>query len=375
MNPILGVMNLGIWNLLFVVFWGSVPPWGFYAHRIINQQAVFSLPPELLKFYKHHIDYLQEHAVDPDKRRYASEFEAVRHYIDLDHWGSPPFENLTRNFRMDVKHHLQWKVKAGEVLIPIKVLLDGQHLRWVCGKQILGSLSTQQFDSLYHHLIWLHYYDQPWSIKSSELFENNLLNLEFLIEDGLSPHGIIPYFLPVIQANLTKAFESKDLSKILKISAEIGHYIADATVPLHTTQNYNGQLSGQNGIHAFWETQIPELLLESRFNLWADQAIYIRSIDQYYWKIVLESHRLVPEVFETERQVRDQFTKAEQYCYEWRNNQLAKMNCRELITAFYHALKGQVDDRMRLAISAVASSWYTAWTDAGQPQLTFENQD
>jgi hypothetical protein len=34
-----------------------------------------------------------------------------------------------------------------------------------------------------------------------------------------------------------------------------------------------------------------------------------------------------------------------------------------------------VDDRMRLAISAVASSWYTAWTDAGQPQLTFENQD
>lgn len=368
-------MNFGIWNLIFIVCSNFVPPWGFYAHRIINQQAVFSLPPELLKFYKHHIDYLQEHAVDPDKRRYASEFEAVRHFIDLDHWGQPPFENLTRNFRLDVKHHLKWKMQTTDTLIPIRVLLDGEQLIWVRGKQVLGSLSAAQFDTVYQDLIWNHYFHQPWTLKSSELFGESSIPIDFFIEDGLSPHGIIPYYLPVMQANLTRAFESKDVEKILKISAEMGHYIADATVPLHTTENYNGQLTGQKGIHAFWETQIPEFLLESDFNLWADQAIYIRSIEQYYWKIVLESHQLVPEVLEQERVVRMQFAKAEQYCYEWRNNQLAKMNCRELILAFYDALKGQVDERMRFAITAIASSWLTAWTDAGQPELTFKRKD
>ena len=37
-------------------------------------------------FYKEHIEYITEHAVDPDKRRYAVEGEAPCHYIDLDHY-------------------------------------------------------------------------------------------------------------------------------------------------------------------------------------------------------------------------------------------------------------------------------------------------
>ena len=45
--------------------------WGFYAHRKINYYAVFLLPPEMMVLYKPNIDFLKEHAVDPDKRRYA----------------------------------------------------------------------------------------------------------------------------------------------------------------------------------------------------------------------------------------------------------------------------------------------------------------
>jgi hypothetical protein len=43
---------------------------GLYAHRQINYYAVFLLPPEMLIFYKKHISFISEHAVDPDKRRY-----------------------------------------------------------------------------------------------------------------------------------------------------------------------------------------------------------------------------------------------------------------------------------------------------------------
>src|SRR5215475_12691837 len=45
--------------------------WGFYMHKQINYHAVFLLPPEMLVLYKPNIDFLSEHAVDPDKRRYA----------------------------------------------------------------------------------------------------------------------------------------------------------------------------------------------------------------------------------------------------------------------------------------------------------------
>ncbi|MEQ1799991.1 MAG: S1/P1 Nuclease, partial [Lacibacter sp.] len=54
--------------------------WGFYGHRKINYLAVFLLPPEMLLLYKSNIDFISEHAVDPDKRRYAVPEEGPRHY-------------------------------------------------------------------------------------------------------------------------------------------------------------------------------------------------------------------------------------------------------------------------------------------------------
>jgi hypothetical protein len=72
--------------------------WGFFGHRKINYLAVFLLPPEMIGFYKTHIDFLTEHSVDPDKRRYAIPEEGPRHYIDIDHYGSYPFKNLPHNY-------------------------------------------------------------------------------------------------------------------------------------------------------------------------------------------------------------------------------------------------------------------------------------
>ena len=68
----------------------SIPHWGFFGHKLINYHAVFLLPPEMLVLYKQHINFLEEHSVDPDKRRYAVAAEAPRHYIDMDHYDSMP---------------------------------------------------------------------------------------------------------------------------------------------------------------------------------------------------------------------------------------------------------------------------------------------
>src|SRR5262245_39795059 len=63
-----------------------ISSWGFFSHQHINRLAVFTLPPEMIVFYKPHINYLTEAAVNPDRRRYAVAEEAPRHYIDLDHY-------------------------------------------------------------------------------------------------------------------------------------------------------------------------------------------------------------------------------------------------------------------------------------------------
>ena len=76
-------------------------------------------------------------------------------------------------------------------------------------------------------------------------------------EDSLQAYGMVPWHIQMMLGGLTKAFKEKNFSSILKKSAEIGHYIADAHLPLHTSENYDGQLTRQNGIHAFWESRVP----------------------------------------------------------------------------------------------------------------------
>jgi len=65
-------------GLLLIVLCSS---WGFFAHYRINRLAVFTLPKAMAGFYRANIDYLTEHAVSADKRRYVDSTE--RHSTEL----------------------------------------------------------------------------------------------------------------------------------------------------------------------------------------------------------------------------------------------------------------------------------------------------
>src|SRR3954469_6186926 len=84
--------------ILPVFIYQSCFCWGFFGHRRINYYAVFLLPPQMLVLYKPNIEFLAEHAVDPDKRRYAVQQEGPRHYIDIDHYGDYPYNSLPRKW-------------------------------------------------------------------------------------------------------------------------------------------------------------------------------------------------------------------------------------------------------------------------------------
>jgi len=267
--------------------------WGFYAHKLINRYAVFLLPPEMMVLYKPNIEFITEHAVDPDKRRYAVKEEGPRHYIDLDHY--------------------------------------------------------QPWDSI------------PWAYDKA---------VEKYSDDSLQKHGIGPWWIQTMMSRLTRAFTEKDKFRIIKLSAELGHYVADLHVPLHASSNHNGQLTNQVGIHGFWESRIPELLAEKEFDFYIGKAGYVNSTAVLIWKAARQSALSADTVLTLERNLSMGFRPDQKYSFELRNGIIVRQYSTAYSLSYHNLLNGMVERRMRQSIQAVASLWYTAWVNAGQPDLT-----
>ena len=124
-------------------------------------------------------------------------------------------------------------------------------------------------------------------------------------EDSLRANGIGPFSLEWEYKKLVKAFKSKKRDGYLRQMANLGHYIADLHVPLHTTENYNGQLTGQDGIHGFWESRVPELLFKDFDLVILEPIVPIDDVKTRIWNVVFDSHSYVHKVLGLERHLTD----------------------------------------------------------------------
>jgi len=269
--------------------------WGFFAHYRINHLAVFTLPKAMVGFYEANIDFITEHAISADKKRYVDSTEAPRHYLNADHYGKNPFARIPQ--------------------------------RWP--------------DAV---------------VKYSE--------------DTLAKNGTVPWTIQYQYYKLIEAFKSHDTTGILTTSANLGHYVADAHVPLHMTENYDGRMSGQPGMHALWESRLPELFADNyRYNV--GKAHYIQNPLAEAFRISRISFSEVDSVLRLERQLSKTFPRDKKYVTEKRGK--AKKQVQEFspeyCAAYQKLMHGMVERRLRAAILSVGSFWYSAWVDAGQPDL------
>jgi len=280
-------------SLIVVAILISCCSWGFFAHKRINRVAVFTLPKAMAGFYKVNIDFITEHAVDPDKRRYVDSLEGPRHFFDVDHYGRRPF----------MKIPVRWK------------------------------LAVKKYS-----------------------------------EDTLKKYGTVPWEIQYQYYRLVDDFKEHDTTDILKTSANLGHYIADAHVPLHLTQNYNGQLTHQDGIHALWESRVPELFSD-HYNYYVGRARYIENPLNEAFKICRSSYNCVDSVLRFDRMIAKSFPGDTKYEMVKHGNRNGQDYSEAYAKAYHTALKGMVQRRMRSAILEIGSFWYSAWVDAGQPDL------
>jgi hypothetical protein len=184
--------------------------------------------------------------------------------------------------------------------------------------------------------------------------------------DSLVKHGIVPWHIPILYQQLKYAFIRRDTVKIIKLSAEMGHYIGDLHVPLHTTSNYDGQKTGQTGLHAFWETRIPELLNEE-LEEWVGPATFIPNVTKSAWDWVLESHDQVNILIDKEAKLNANFRKSKKYIFEKKGNMLQKNYSVEYSKKYLQVLDHQIEDRFQRAYKHIGDIWYSAWIEAGQP--------
>jgi hypothetical protein len=266
--------------------------WGFFAHQKINRLAVFTLPPEMISFYKKNISYLTEAAVNPDRRRYSVPDEASRHFIDLDDHGDSAAYKLPRYWNEAVE-------KVGE--------------------------------------------------------------------EALKERGIVPWHITRMYYQLKEAFMLKDPDRILRVSAELGHYVSDANVPLHTTSNYDGQKTGQSGIHGFWESRLPELYFKE-YDFLVGKAEYIKNVQLATWDAVIQASKEKDSVLLIEKKL---FGKEgdKKFSFETKGKQTVKVISEEYAHKYHQLLRGMVERQFRASVKLTAGIWYTAWIDAGQPDL------
>jgi hypothetical protein len=188
--------------------------------------------------------------------------------------------------------------------------------------------------------------------------------------DTLRAYGTLPYSVVATQQKLTNAFRMKNRDSILFYAADIGHYIADAHVPLHTSINYDGQMTLQVGIHDLWETTAPEIEFNN-YNIQSrHQAVYLSSPTNAIRNIIRHTYTLLPETFAAEKEVSKKFTNSTKYRWQVRWGKNRRFYTSAFAKEYNKALQASINGQMIAAADHIADFWYTAWVDAGKPDLS-----
>ena len=187
--------------------------------------------------------------------------------------------------------------------------------------------------------------------------------------DTLKKYGTVPWVIMETKASLTEAFRQRDTVGIIKYSAELSHYVGDAFVPLHTTINYDGQLTDQKGLHSLWESQLPERYI-TEYKLDGEPAKYLKDPLAAVWAVVQQSYGFLGETFDRASKIEKVMKPDVRFTFTHKYGKTSRRYSDAFADAYNKSVGGMVDYRLKGAPMLVSSLWLTAWQDAGKPDLS-----
>lgn len=176
--------------------------------------------------------------------------------------------------------------------------------------------------------------------------------------DKLRANGLLPWRTHEIAGRLIGGFEALHKngqyarSDIRFFSAIIGHYVADAHVPLHGVLNYNGQLTGQIGIHNRWESDLFERY-EKQLVINPGPLRQIPHERDYIFDTLLESSQLASSVLAADKEAIGNGDLYDDRYFE----------------TLFARTRPVLEKRLSESINGVASIIASAWEQAGKPAL------
>ena len=169
-------------------------------------------------------------------------------------------------------------------------------------------------------------------------------------------NGILPWAISSVYDSVVVYMHNGDWNDANRLIADLGHYVGDAFQPLHCTENYDGNLTGNSGIHSRFETK----LLDAYANQVSIQRRTVEKTNssplEYAFQIITQSNSKVQPILDA-----DSYAKSIDPNYG---------------TAYYNSLWSKLDSLMirqlQGASEALASLVYSAWLDAGSPVVFTE---
>lgn len=166
--------------------------------------------------------------------------------------------------------------------------------------------------------------------------------------------GILPWATLATYDSLKNSFIRSDLNKALFYAADLGHYVADGHMPLHITKNYDGQYSGNDGIHSRYESTMISGYY-SQIIYTGDTVKIIPDVNQYVFDYLYSNNKYVDSVM-----------LADNYAYGQSSNYYS--------TTYKAALWSKTKNLTILLFKngshALAELIYNAWVEAGSPDIT-----
>ncbi|MEE8113381.1 MAG: S1/P1 nuclease [Nitrososphaerales archaeon] len=177
-------------------------------------------------------------------------------------------------------------------------------------------------------------------------------------EETVVKRGIAPWWVVQTYKNLVEAMQAGEPDSIIFVSAALGHYVSDLHMPLHNVENYDGKLTGNKGIHARFERWMIERYSEDMQLTVAKARRFDVPLDAIF-EVVLESVQFADAILEADTRAKVSgrvYQKSEDYDAEYYG-------------ALFKNAGGLAEKRMSQAAHAVGSFWYSAWIEAGKPEL------
>lgn len=169
----------------------------------------------------------------------------------------------------------------------------------------------------------------------------------------IEDQGTLPWATLKAYDSLVSLFRSRQYDAAALIAADLSHYVADGHMPLHLTRNYDGQFSGNKGIHSRYEsTMIGKFASQIVYE--GTEISFVEDVPGYVFSYIYENYPLL-----------DSILRADDYAQE-----VSSSTTSSAYNDTLWAMTGAMTiDLFAGASASLAELIYSAWITAGSPSF------